>query len=185
DGSIEARSAGPGRGAEFLIRFPRARAQEPVTRTGSARGDLADTVPAVSKPTASPLRLLVVDDNRDAAESLALLLQMKGHTAFTAADGQSALKAAAQEHPDFVFLDIGLPDMTGHEVALRLRQQVRGKQPTVVALTGWGSADDVQRSRRNGFDGHLTKPISLEQIEAALLIRHETDAPAVPQACLG
>lgn len=117
---------------------------------------------------AAALRLLVVDDNRDAAETLAMLLDLKGHRVTMAHDGGSALRAVAEQQPDFVFLDIGLPDMTGHEVALQLRRQIQGKQPVLIALTGWGNEEDRTRSRESGFDLHLTKPVSIESIDEAL-----------------
>lgn len=173
EGTIEARSDGVGSGAEFVVRFPRALGAEPIVTIGDEPQQFENTQPLSQPGSDTPLRLLVVDDNRDAAESLALLLRMMGHMASTAPDGRSALLRARQEQPDFVFLDIGLPDMTGHEVALRLRQQIEVKQPVLVALTGWGSDDDVKRSKRNGFDAHLTKPVSLEQIEQALAIKQD------------
>lgn len=166
-GVLQASSDGPGRGAEFVIRLPRGLPQD-VTESSCPPGtDAAERRKEAEAP--APLRLLVVDDNRDAAESLALLLTLKGYTASTAGDGRAALEAAITERPDIVFLDIGLPDMSGHQVAMKLRQQmVGGKQPVLVALTGCGSRGDVERSRRAGFDTHLTKPISIEQLDEAL-----------------
>lgn len=171
DGTVTARSDGPGRGAEFSIAFPRALAADPLVTIGDPPEGCGDTQPAPAADDGTRLRLLVVDDNRDAADSLAMLLQMMGHIATTASDGLAALDAARQEQPDFVFLDIGLPDMSGHEVAMRLRSQITGKQPVLVALTGWGSENDRRLSRRHGFDAHLTKPVSLEQIEEALALK--------------
>lgn len=172
-GVLQASSDGPGRGAEFVIRLPRGLSQDVAEPSCSPATDsAADRSKEAESPI--PLRLLVVDDNRDAAESLALLLTLKGYTATTAGDGRSALQAAITERPDMVFLDIGLPDMTGHQVAVKLRQQMAGgTQPVLVALTGCGSRGDLERSKQAGFDTHLTKPISIEQLDKALELARE------------
>lgn len=171
-GVLQVKSDGPGRGAEFTVRLPRGLPHdlgEPARRQSKVLDEYKET-PAI----ASERRLLVVDDNRDAAESLALLLTLKGYTTSIAGDGKSAIEAAVACPPDMIFLDIGLPDISGHEVALRLRQEIPGcKQPVLVALTGWGSAEDLRRSKQTGFDAHLTKPVTLEQLDEALEI-HRT-----------
>jgi signal transduction histidine kinase/ActR/RegA family two-component response regulator len=189
-GTVEARSDGPGKGAEFIVRLPRGAVQDlpAPTRPSPLPAEGAVTAPipvrietsAVVAPKApidpceatghacAALRLLVVDDNQDAAESLATLLNLKGHDVKTAHDGKAALRAVAEQQPQLVFLDIGLPDMTGYEVALQLRRQVQGAQPVLVALTGWGDEDALRRSRDSGFDLHLTKPVSIESIDEAL-----------------
>ena len=178
-GSIQARSDGAGCGAEFVVQLPRGVPVETAAAVAAGGGQAAaDSPDAASGPPA--LRLLIVDDNPDAADTLALLLRMMGHQATTANDGGSALRAAAQDQPDFIFLDIGLPDMSGHEVAVQLRRQVDGKQPVLVALTGWGGADDSERSRQAGFDSHLTKPVTLEQIDQALAIRRDPRCATPP-----
>jgi CheY-like chemotaxis protein len=112
--------------------------------------------------------LLVVDDNRDAATTLALLLRLKGHTVRVAHDGASALESAAAFRPDVVFLDIGMPAMDGYEVARRLRQVPELRHTRLVALTGWGQEEDRQRSLQAGFDHHLVKPPQVSDIDAVL-----------------
>jgi PAS domain S-box-containing protein len=148
-GSVEARSAGEGHGSEFVVRLPMAPGVSPVT-TPTKSDD------AVS---GSKYRILVVDDNEDAADSLAMLLGLAGHQTYTAHDGQDAIDAAEQHRPDVVLLDIGLPTMSGHEVCRRIRQQPWGKSIALIALTGWGQEEDRQRSQEAGFDGHLVKPV--------------------------
>jgi CheY-like chemotaxis protein len=105
-------------------------------------------------------RLLVVDDNRDAAESMSMLLQMWGHEVVFAYDGPSALETAEQWQPEAVFLDIGLPGMDGYEVAARLRELPHAKGAVLIAITGYGQDDDRLRSRRAGIDHHLVKPVA-------------------------
>jgi CheY-like chemotaxis protein len=105
-------------------------------------------------------RLLVVDDNRDAAESMSMLLQMWGHEVAFAYDGPSALETAAQWQPEAVFLDIGLPGMDGYELAARLRELPQGKAAVLIAITGYGQDDDRLRSERAGIDHHLVKPVA-------------------------
>ncbi|HEX4268065.1 MAG TPA: response regulator [Steroidobacteraceae bacterium] len=105
-------------------------------------------------------RLLVVDDNRDAAESMSMLLQMWGHEVAFAYDGPSALETAQQWRPEAVFLDIGLPGMDGYEVAARLRALPQAKGAVLIAITGYGQDDDRLRSRRAGIDHHLVKPVA-------------------------
>ncbi|HEX5463057.1 MAG TPA: response regulator [Steroidobacteraceae bacterium] len=105
-------------------------------------------------------RLLVVDDNRDAAESMSMLLEMWGHDVAYAYDGPSALERAEQWQPEAVFLDIGLPGMDGYEVAERLRELPQSKDAVLIAITGYGQEDDRLRSRRAGIDHHLVKPVA-------------------------
>jgi CheY-like chemotaxis protein len=111
-------------------------------------------------------RILVVDDNRDSAESLALLLELQGHEARTAFEGAEALDIARTFHPEVVLLDIGLPGMDGYEVARRLREE--GEDSRLVALTGYGLEEDRRRSLEAGFDDHLVKPVSLEELSRIL-----------------
>ena len=115
-----------------------------------------------------PLRVLVVDDNKDAAESLALLLQLKGHDVLLAHDGPSALATARERRPEVVFLDIGLPRMDGYEVARQMRRQDEDGPALLVAMTGYGQDEDRRRSRDAGFDRHLVKPVDLEHVEDLL-----------------
>lgn len=157
-GSVQALSAGPGQGSEFVVRLP-ALAGEPEARAGAG--------PAAAAPVA-PRRVLVVDDNADSAESLALLLRLSGHQARTAYNGTSALAAARAFSPQVVLLDIGLPGMDGYEVARRLRAGAGGEKMVLVAQTGYGQEDDHRRSRQAGFDAHLVKPVDPGVLEALL-----------------
>ncbi len=115
-------------------------------------------------------RILVVDDNRDAAESLQMLLQLAGHEVRVAYDGPQALDTFAAHRPDVVFLDIGLPRINGYEVARTIRAQAPGRATLLVALTGWGQEEDQHRAEQAGFDHHLVKPVEYEQL-ADLLAR--------------
>ena len=113
-------------------------------------------------------RLLVVDDNRDAAESMSMLLEMWGHEVAFAFDGPSALQTAEQWRPEAVFLDIGLPGMDGYEVAERLRELPQAKDAVLVAITGYGQDDDRMRSRRAGIDHHLVKPVAPDALRSLI-----------------
>ncbi|HVL57908.1 MAG TPA: response regulator, partial [Burkholderiaceae bacterium] len=115
------------------------------------------------------LRVMIVDDNADAAESLALLLDIDGHQVRTELSGSAALAAAAEFMPDVVFCDLGLPGVSGHDVAASVRSDPRFAATTLVALTGWGSDEDRRRARDAGFDFHLTKPASAAAIDQILL----------------
>jgi PAS domain S-box-containing protein len=159
-GTVEARSDGPGKGSEFIVRLPAlARGYAPQAPAGAAgQGQQASQRLRVSR------RVLVVDDNVDAAESLAELLSTLGHEVRTAHDGLAALDAAGAFVPELVLLDIGLPGMDGYEVARRLRKLPRPPGP-VVALSGYGQESDRRRSADAGFDAHLVKPVELEMLE--------------------
>ncbi len=152
-GSIEALSEGAGRGSEFVIHLPLA--------TVPAASSLASHRPAERWP-ASSRRVLVVDDNRDAAESLETLLKLWGHQALSANDGPQALSLATEFHPEVVLLDIGLPGMDGYEVARRLRVLPGGEKALIVAVTGYGRSSDRLQSQEAGFDHHLVKPVQPE-----------------------
>lgn len=115
-----------------------------------------------------PRRILVVDDNRDAAESLSELLELLGAEAHVAFDGQGALSGVEQHAPDLVLLDIGLPDIDGYEVARRIRARAGDASPLLVAVTGWGQEEDRKRARDAGFDHHMVKPADVELLEALL-----------------
>jgi PAS domain S-box-containing protein len=153
-GSIEARSDGPGQGSEFIVRLPT------VSTSGEA--------PPVEReaPASAPVsrRVLVVDDNVDAAESLAMVLRFAGHDTRQAHDGVQAVKVAEQFRPDVVLLDIGLPIMNGYEACRRLRQEPWSRSMLLVALTGWGQEDDREQSRDAGFDVHMVKPVDHEAL---------------------
>jgi PAS domain S-box-containing protein len=157
-GRVEAFSDGPGRGSEFVIELPLAVAP------AQASPSRADT--PVEQP--SRLRILVVDDNRDAADSLAMLLEMLGNDVHTAHDGLEAVGAAAAFHPDVVLLDIGLPKLNGYEVAQRIREMPGGAKVLLVALTGWGQEEDRRRTKEAGFDQHMTKPVELANLQKLL-----------------
>ena len=148
-GTVEARSAGLGRGSEFIIRLPTV-AEEPRVRPAD---------PVDEPVTSERRRILVVDDNEDAAEWLATLLRLHGHDTNVAHDGIEALRAAERVRPDAVLLDIGLPRLDGYEVCRRMRQQPWGRDLLIVALTGWGQEEDRERSQSAGFDTHLVKPV--------------------------
>jgi CheY-like chemotaxis protein len=124
---------------------------------------------------AIPRRVLVVDDNADAAESLGMLLEVRGNDVRIAYDGLEALEAEDDFKPEIVLLDIGMPKMSGYEVARRIRS-ARGDAVLIVAITGWGQEEDRRRAREAGFDHHFTKPVDYE----ALLELIEGEAPSVP-----
>ena len=114
-------------------------------------------------------RILVVDDNVDAAETMVMLLDLSGHEARSAYDGQQALDVAFSFRPDLVFLDIGLPGMNGYEVAQRLLADPATASTKLVALTGWGTDDDIRKSKVSGCHAHLTKPVDHEAVEALMV----------------
>ncbi len=148
-GSVEAHSEGLGRGSEFVVRMPIApeTPMKPVSATATA------PAPAARR------RILIVDDNRDGAESLAMLLSIAGHEPHVAFDGQAGIDAAERLLPDAVLLDIGLPGLNGYEVCRRIRQEPWGRELMLIALTGWGQDEDRARSKEAGFDRHLVKPV--------------------------
>ena len=154
-GSIEARSEGEGKGSEFVVRLPLA---APPARS-------AVPAPAGSGLLA-PVRVLVVDDNRDAAASLGMVLEVLGAEVRLAHDGYEALDAFGAAEPAVVLLDIGMPGMDGYEVARRLRARFPDRRPALVALTGWGQEDDRRRARDAGFEHHLVKPAELEALRS-------------------
>ena len=147
-GRVEARSDGPGTGSTFVVRLP------VLAESGGATAPADDAA-----PSASGLRVLVVDDNRDAATSLAALLQLMGNEAHTAYDGLAALDSASALRPDVVLLDIGLPGLNGYEVARRIRAEPWGGAMRLFATTGWGQDGDKRMSKEAGFDEHLVKPV--------------------------
>jgi PAS domain S-box-containing protein len=159
-GTVTAHSEGIDCGSEFVVRLPRDSAGE---ATSTAAGDRRNAGEQSDK-----LRILVVDDNKDAAETLAILLELWGHEAQRAHDGAKALELGASYRPDVIFLDIGLPGMDGFEVASRLREQPQTAGAVLIALTGYGQEEDRQRSRRAGFDHHLVKPVSPESLQGLL-----------------
>ena len=168
-GTVEARSEGPGKGSKFVVRMPI------VARHALA---LAARAPE-GEGERRPQKVLVVDDNRDATESLTHLLRLMGHEIRAAYDGLEAVEAALDFAPDVVLLDIGLPIMNGYEAARRIRKQPRGEEIRLVAVTGWGQDSDKRRALQAGFDHHLTKPVSVEDLESVLHASRPDTAPAV------
>jgi signal transduction histidine kinase/ActR/RegA family two-component response regulator len=149
-GTVEARSDGLGRGSEFVVRLPLAQAAAEASR------------PRTELPVTAARRILVVDDNEDGARSLAMLLEMGGHSTRMAHDGLEAVHAAEIYRPDVVLLDIGLPKLDGYEACRRIRALPRGRDIALVAVTGWGQEEDHRKSREAGFDHHLVKPLRYE-----------------------
>jgi CheY-like chemotaxis protein/two-component sensor histidine kinase len=158
-GRVEALSKGAGQGSEFVVRLPCL-----ISEDGDRPSAERDTTHSVGPS----LRILVVDDNRDVAGSMALLLQLGGHQVFTAHDGEEALEVAAKERPGVILLDIGLPGMDGYEVCRQLRSQVRSAA-MIIAMTGYGQAEDRQRSMEAGFDAHQIKPVDHAELMKLLL----------------
>jgi PAS domain S-box-containing protein len=149
-GSIQVHSDGPGRGTTFHVRLPVLVEGAPPPTPGRDE---------VEPGRAAGRRILVVDDNRDSADSLAMLLRLEGNEAHVAHDGIEAVDAAARLRPDLILLDLGLPRMNGYSVCQRIRHEPWGREVTIVALTGWGQEEDRRRSTEAGFDGHLVKPV--------------------------
>jgi PAS domain S-box-containing protein len=167
-GTVEARSDGLGHGSEFIVKLP-------IVTSDSA------AMPSAETTASAPIgrRILVADDNQDAADSLAMILDMAGHDVRVVHDGCAALSVAQTFRPDTVLLDIGMPQLNGYEVARALRQEPWGTAITLIALTGWGQERDRQRAVDAGFDRHLTKPIDPDALEALL---SERTRPAVQGA---
>ncbi len=166
-GTVSASSAGAGQGSTFTVRLPLADA--PKQADGKA--------PPIAGDKPDQLHVLVVDDNADAAESLGVLLDIEGHAAHIAHTGAQALQLAQAQPLDVVFLDIGLPDMSGYDVARRMRMLPALKNTMLVALTGWGTSDDRKRTREAGFDRHLTKPAELPAVEELLRLAAQSKRP--------
>jgi len=191
-GSVTAHSEGVGKGSEFVIRLPVQSEIEPslgAEGTSNGHGELppvgaAPAIPISGQVTAlnpfqsSPAanaegdrvkrRILLADDNNDALESLATLLELGGHEVVTASNGALALECAERHRPEVMLLDIGMPMLDGYEVARRIRVQPWGRSITLVALTGWGQDSDRRRSREAGFDSHLVKPLDMDKLTELL-----------------
>ena len=157
-GTIEAHSDGPGRGATFTMRWPSASEATPTGRI----------VPLARPAQASRRRVLIVDDNADAAEMLAALLQTLAYEVAVATDGAAALDVAQDFAPHVALLDIGLPIMDGYEVARRLHQQEACRDTLLIAISGYGQPSDRERSRQAGFAHHLVKPVELATLTSLL-----------------
>jgi len=158
DGSIEAHSNGPDAGSEFVVRLPIIQPlnQPPLKSDGPRAVALSGS------------RILVVDDNKDSADSMRMLLRLKGNEVRTAYDGVEALQVAETFHPELILLDIGLPKLNGYDVALRVRQHPWGRDVVMVAMTGWGQDEDKCRSQEAGFNFHIVKPVELAALEEVL-----------------
>ncbi len=163
EGTVEAHSDGVGQGSVFSVRLPTVKA--PAHRERPAAAEVL-----VAPPTGH--RILVVDDNKDAASSLALLLRLMGHETRTANNGVEAIEVADQFQPDVALLDIGMPRLNGYETARRLRQKAWGREMLLVAVTGWGQEADRRRSNEAGFNEHLVKPVNVQEIERLLARTH-------------
>ena len=169
-GTIEARSAGEGLGSEFVVRLP------VLTKPLAA----APHGPNDATKSSALHSILIVDDNRDSADSLSMLLELTGKQTFLAHDGLEALEMAEKYRPQAMLVDIGLPKLTGHEVCRRIREQHWGQDIVMIALTGWGQEDDRRKSQEAGFDGHLVKPVDYDELldllaELSNGRRHTTD----------
>ena len=169
-GTVQASSEGPGMGSVFLVRLPLAVAAP------------HEAPPQAAQPVAAPgsLRILVADDNMDAAETLAMLLESLGHVVHKAHDGEAAAEAAEAFDPELVLLDIGMPRVNGYEACRRIRAQAGGAARTVVALTGWGQPQDLERAREAGFDRHMVKPVDMAQLMQVITARLEGSSPVRP-----
>jgi CheY-like chemotaxis protein/two-component sensor histidine kinase len=162
-GQVEAHSEGLGRGAEFIVRLPVL-----ATEAGHAAERVPRAVEAGPGMEGRSLRILIVDDNVDAADSIAMLLGMEGHQTRTVNTARAALLAAPEFKPEVVLLDIGLPEMDGYEVARRLRAQNGSHRMRLVAVTGYGQPADRRRARAAGFDEHMVKPVEPAMLQAFL-----------------
>jgi CheY-like chemotaxis protein len=158
-GQIEARSQGQGRGSEFIVRLP---ALEPGTAAADSSLEPARTTPGTRR------RVLIVDDNPDAAEALRRILVLLGHEVHQSSDGATAIDIVRDLEPDVVFMDIGMPGMNGLEAARHIRRLTLARQPHICALTGWGQEADRERSQSAGIDRHLVKPIDRHTLQSVL-----------------
>jgi CheY-like chemotaxis protein len=154
-GEVQAKSDGIGRGSTFTVRLPLTEAPA-----------VPDPAPAQVKTSVK--RILIVDDNEDAANTLAMILRLDGHDTHVSYSGRDALQRLEAWTPDLVLLDIGLPGMDGYEVANAIRERLGGASPRLIALTGYGQPEDRERALKGGFDDHLVKPVSPETISALL-----------------
>jgi CheY-like chemotaxis protein len=156
-GELIAASEGVGRGATFTVRLPM-----------SAAAGAAEALSAPAASRAEALRVLVVDDNADVAETVGWLLDAIGHDFTIVHDGRVVLETAARLQPDVILLDLGLPVMDGYAVCRALRADPRFQKTQIIAQTGWGQDSDREKTAQAGFDSHLVKPVSLDRLETAL-----------------
>ena len=172
-GTVEAYSDGLGHGSRFTIRLPTA---------ALSRRQAGDTASAAKQERAprQRSRILLADDNRDAVDSLAMVLKMAGYEAYPTHSGMEALEVGARVHPEVFILDIGMPEISGYELASRIRREPWGRDALLIALTGWGQQEDKERSRGAGFDHHLTKPVDPDQLDS--LLRRRGNRPGTDRA---
>jgi CheY-like chemotaxis protein len=156
-GTVRARSDGPGKGSEFTVRLP--------TRRLQASGHPPAMAGEDDAPPIAHRRILVIDDNLDAANALRYLLENDGHEVQVAVDGSAGLALARQFKPDFLLLDIGLPNLNGYEIAKRIRQDDSLRNVTIIAITGYGQSNDRARALAAGFDHHMTKPVEFHSLQ--------------------
>ena len=173
-GSITAASDGPGTGSEFVIELP-------VSQVGETKAKPSTSVPAVQHPPSSR-RILVVDDNADSAESLAVLLRLHGNDTQVAGDGLEALRKGSDYKPDVILLDIGMPGMNGYDTCQMIRSEPWGKELLLIAMTGWGQDEDRRRSAEAGFDFHMVKPVDHGQLLELLAVDPSTQNGSVAPA---
>jgi CheY-like chemotaxis protein len=169
-GRVSAQSGGPGQGSEFIVRLPLADGS-----TMRSFPHQPGALPAAAiPPAAAPRRrILVIEDNSDAAETLRGLLEYFGYEVAVATTGPSGLAAARQTHPDVILCDIGLPGMDGYTIAAELRRDQATAALRLIAVSGYGQEEDLRRSREAGFDVHLTKPVDPSELERLLAITPE------------
>ena len=162
-GAVEAYSGGPGQGSEFVVHLP-------LVEDGPNRQNVEGNQKAgiAFENASSHHRILVVDDNKDSAETLAKLLRIMGHEVRIAHDGPSALEAASTFRPRVVLLDLGLPGISGYDVAHRMRQMPEIKDAVLIAQTGWGQEEDRRRSAKAGFNAHMVKPVDAAELRSLL-----------------
>ena len=182
-GHVEAHSAGLQQGSEFIVRLP-------LLQTNGKRIPVAvrsGHAPAVANTALSPgeaapkLKIIVADDNQDAARTLSTLMSLQKHDVRTAYDGAEALELADAFHPDVILLDIGMPRMNGYEAARAIRQRPWGQDVLLIAITGWGQQDDKRRAMEAGFDHHFTKPVDIAKLEGLLSALRKSYKPRAPK----
>jgi CheY-like chemotaxis protein len=158
-GTVEAASAGQGKGSTFTVRLP-------VLPDHAER--LCDPTTDVERPAGPRRRILVVDDSQDSATSMAMMLRLMGNEVRTAHDGVAAVEAAEAFRPQAILMDVGMPRLNGYDATQRIREQPWGRGMIIIALTGWGQDVDRAQSREAGCNGHLVKPVSLPELEKLL-----------------
>jgi CheY-like chemotaxis protein len=175
-GNVEARSAGVGKGSEFLVRLP--------LSSANAGARIAPHADQRAEGTLLGLSIAVVDDNRDAADSLAMLLRMQGADVQISYDGATALSSLANSPAEVILLDLGMPGMDGFQVAAEVRARSPTHKATLIALTGWGQEEDQRRVRAAGFDAHLVKPVDPAALIALLESLKRSSPGLAPKSSL-